>query len=134
LLEPVGNEIDVVVANLPYIQRSRLSQLPRDVSEYEPVAALDGGEDGLDYYRRLLPQAVSRLRTPGLILLEIDPDQVEATVQLAHRHFPVAETSILKDYAGMDRVVSVTSDRGSYSLNVGTNSAWAFTMRLPSRE
>ena len=107
LLEPVAGRLDVVVANLPYIPRSRLAALPHDIRDFEPLSALDGGEDGLDPYRRLFAQASQRYDLPELILIEIDPDQREAILELVHRHFPNARVSVLKDYAALDRVVSV---------------------------
>lgn len=107
LLEPVAGGLDVVVANLPYIPRSRLAALPSDVRDFEPLPALDGGEDGLDPYRRLFAQASQRSESPRRILLEIDPDQREAIVEVAHWHFPNARVSVLKDYAALERVVSV---------------------------
>lgn len=107
LLSPLPQPVDLIVANLPYIPRGELRGLPRAIRDYEPLAALDGGEDGLEAIRRLLAQAGEHLRPRGAILLEIGADQGPAVVALARRHFPTARAEIAKDYAGLDRVVIV---------------------------
>jgi len=70
-LYPV-EKLDIIFANLPYIPTSRISQLPTSVRAYEPLTALDGGEDGLEYIRQLLEQAHKLLKPEGIILLEVD--------------------------------------------------------------
>jgi release factor glutamine methyltransferase len=68
---------------------------------------LDGGLDGLDHIRRLLAQAEGHLKPGGAVLLEIGATQGPALVALARRHFPTARIEIVRDYAGLDRVVMV---------------------------
>ena len=75
LLEPLPEPVDVIVANLPYIPTGRIPTLQPEVQR-EPHLALDGGPDGLDLVRRLLAQALDKLKTPGVILLELDPGAV----------------------------------------------------------
>jgi release factor glutamine methyltransferase len=105
LLSAFGGQFDLIVANLPYISRGELPSLPRDVAEYEPQVALDGGEEGLEMIRRLLAQAPERLASPGLLLLEIDHRQGDKVLEMAQAHLPDAEVTLLRDYAGLERVV-----------------------------
>jgi len=105
LLAPLRGSLDVICANLPYIATGEMNIL--EVAHFEPHVALDGGADGLVLIRRLLEQAPSRLATPGLLLLEIGADQGAAVAALAKTAFPLASVAVLKDYAGLDRVVRV---------------------------
>ena len=114
LLEPLPEPVDVVVANLPYLPTDRIPTLQPEI-QWEPVAALDGGSDGLDHIRRLLSQASaahgnesSRLKSHGVILLEMDPEQISEAQSLASAAFPDAEITVEPDLAGLDRVLSVS--------------------------
>ncbi|MBN1399513.1 MAG: peptide chain release factor N(5)-glutamine methyltransferase [Anaerolineae bacterium] len=107
LLTPLAARLDLVVANLPYVRGDEVAHLMPDVARYEPRLALDGGEDGLDVIRRLMPQLAERLCAPGLALLEIDPRQAERVRALARRHLPEAAIDVMADYAGLARVVRV---------------------------
>ena len=113
LLEPLPEPVDLIVANLPYVSQAELAQLPPGISRYEPREALDGGPDGLDYIRRLLAQAEGHLEPGGVVLLEIGATQGSAVVALAERHFPAARVGIVRDYAGLDRVVIVSKGAGA---------------------
>ena len=106
LLEPVPEPIDLIVANLPYIPTDRISTLQPEVQQ-EPALALDGGPDGLDLIRRLLTQAESKLKDSGIILLEMDPDQIPVVQELALQHFSEGSTSVEQDLAGMDRILTI---------------------------
>ena len=106
LLDAVPGPIDLIVANLPYIPTDRIPTLQPEV-QHEPVIALDGGPDGLDLIRRLLVQAEDKLKPSGIILLEMDPDQVPVVQELALNHFPEGSTSVEKDLAGMDRILTI---------------------------
>jgi release factor glutamine methyltransferase len=106
LLEPVPEPIDLIVANLPYIPTDRISTLQPEVRQ-EPALALDGGPDGLDLIRRLLTQAESKLKDSGIILLEMEPDQIPVVQELAIQHFPEGSTSVEEDLAGMDRILTI---------------------------
>jgi len=107
LLEPLPEPVDLIVANLPYVSQAELAQLPPEINCYEPREALNGGLDGLDHIRRLLAQAGEHIRPGGVVLLEIGATQGEAAIALARRHLPAAKVEIVKDYAGLDRVVMV---------------------------
>ena len=107
LLDPVPEPVDVIVANLPYIPTDRIPTLQPEVQQ-EPVIALDGGPDGLDLVRRLLTQAPEKLKTPGIILMELDPEQFPAAEELARQHFPGAEISAEQDLTHRDRILVVS--------------------------
>lgn len=107
LLSFVGAPVDLIAANLPYISRERMEILPIDVADYEPHLALDGGADGLELVRRLLLQAAIWLAAPGLLLLEIDDQQGPAVEYAARQALPDAQCDVLRDYAGLERLVRV---------------------------
>ncbi len=96
----------LLVANPPYIPTNQIPGLDRSVREYEPLAALDGGLDGLVIHRRILAEAPARLLPGAHIFLEIAFDQAEAARVLAAEHTEFTEVRILKDQAGNDRVLT----------------------------
>lgn len=106
LLEQLPEQMDLIVANLPYIPSPRLPQLQAEV-QWEPNGALDGGRDGMETIGRFLSQAREYLKETGVILLELDPDQVPAAQALSEKFFPDAETSVEQDLARMDRFLVV---------------------------
>ena len=107
LLEPVPEKVDLIVANLPYIPTERILTLQPEV-QWEPKAALDGGEDGLDLVRRMMSQATAKLNDQGIILLELDPEQMPEASKIALRNFPEATVSVEQDLARRDRILVVT--------------------------
>jgi len=72
LLEPIGEPVDIIVANLPYIPASRFPSLEPEISKWEPRIALDGGSDGLELYRSLFQQAPKVLKPSGMLFYELD--------------------------------------------------------------
>ena len=106
LLDPVPGQvdIDIIVANLPYVATPDLPSAG-PVSR-EPRLALDGGNDGLDHVRRLCRQVKERLPS-GWLLLEIGQGQAAALVDFLHSLLPGAEVEVFPDLAGIDRVCSV---------------------------
>ena len=106
LLDAVPEPLDLIVANLPYIPTERISTLQPEVQK-EPMLALDGGADGLDLIRRLLAQAETKLNSHGIMLLEMDPEQVPVVAELAMQHFPNGSTDVEQDLAGMDRILVI---------------------------
>ncbi len=111
LLEPLPEPVDVIVANLPYIPTARIPTLQPEVRQ-EPPTALDGGPDGLDLVRRLLAQAPAKLNAPGIILLELDPEQFPAAEATARQHFPNAEITAEQDLTRRDRIMVVNRGPG----------------------
>lgn len=94
---------DLVAANLPYIAECDLPQLPREVRMFEPQLALDGGADGLEHYRRLIPEAAVFLKREGCLLLEIGWDQGPGAAALFDAQD--WDVKVLQDLAGYDRLV-----------------------------
>ncbi len=109
LLTTVAEMFHIIVANLPYVTREELLSLSPDIRKYEPMAALDGGNDGLDLYRRLFEQAPRALDRGGLLLAEIRAGQGRAIMEIARQAFPSADVESGKDYAGLDRAVVIRS-------------------------
>lgn len=110
-------QIDLITANLPYIPSDQLPHLMKEVLQ-EPIIALDGGRDGLMYYRRLVPQALEYLKPGGYLLLEIAHDQGRAARKLFGEGWEKVE--LRPDYAGRDRVVLARTplrDAGTGSLS-----------------
>lgn len=101
-----GRRFDAVLANLPYVPTAQIAPAPDPVS-FEPRLALDGGDDGLDLYRRLLPGLAASLQPGGLVLLEAAPASMAALAALASDAFPNGTVSIGSDYAGLERFVRV---------------------------
>ncbi|MFT5683996.1 MAG: release factor glutamine methyltransferase [Myxococcota bacterium] len=105
LLEPIPAEraIDIVVSNPPYIPTADIDGLAPEVSEHEPRLALDGGVDGLDVYRVLVPVAAERARLA--VLVEVGAGQAEAVAAM-FTAAGLVEVTCHKDLAGVERVVS----------------------------
>ena len=104
LLEPIVEEIDILVSNPPYIRSDKLTSLQEEVLK-EPMVALDGGYDGLELIKKLLFQAVDKMSNPSVILFEIDSDQAAEAVKLSQQFFPSAITTVLKDLSNNERAV-----------------------------
>lgn len=98
-------EVDVLVSNPPYIPKQEIDDLMPDVRDFEPHLALDGGEDGLDFYRALVKISKGYLRPGGLLAFEIGADQGEAVADLL-LEAGYQSVVIHPDLAGLDRVVS----------------------------
>jgi len=96
---------DIILSNPPYIATGEIESLEPEVRDYDPRMALDGGADGLDFYKRITREAGSRLRSGGFLLFEIGANQAsDVTALMKARDF--ADVKITKDLAGLDRVVS----------------------------
>lgn len=105
LYEKVTRKFDLLVSNPPYIERKVIPTLMEEVREYDPYIALDGGEDGLDFYRRIIGGAQDYLKRGGQILMEIGSGQAQAVSELL-REAGFKEIDVCRDFAGLDRVVS----------------------------
>ena len=97
-----GIKLDLLMANLPYMPSDYLQSLA--VIKYEPVLALDGGDDGLRYFRRLLAQVPQVCHAGAWVLLEIGADQADAVRALVEELVAVS-SDVLKDYAGLNRII-----------------------------
>ena len=104
LFEKVTEEYDVIVSNPPYIPPKVIEELSEEVKEHEPRLALDGGEDGLDFYRRITRECKEYLSESGFLFYEIGCEQA-ADVMKIMQNEGFCEVKCQKDYAGNDRVV-----------------------------
>jgi release factor glutamine methyltransferase len=108
LLAGLGGSFDLVCANLPYIPTEKIESL--DVARHEPLAALDGGPDGLRLIDRLLGQLKSRLNPDAVILLEMEYSQTEPINLLINRHFPQASVTIMPDLNRLPRLAIIETE------------------------
>lgn len=111
LFEPLKRVVDagpfdLIVANPPYIPTGQIEALDRSVRDYEPVAALDGGIDGLVLHRRILESAGDHLLPGGRVYLEIAYDQGELALEVASHYSDFENARLLKDFGGRDRALT----------------------------
>lgn len=104
LFDKVSEKFDVIVSNPPYIERDEIPNLMEEVRCHEPEMALDGGEDGLDFYRRIIIESREHLELGGYLCFEIGYNQGEVVYSLMEKA-GFLECQIVKDLAGLDRVV-----------------------------
>ena len=105
LFQNLGQEkYDIIVSNPPYIRRKEIETLDKEVRK-EPKIALDGGEDGLDFYREIINKGYEYLKYGGYICLEIGYDQKEEVMQIIKEQKQYTETYCKKDLYDNDRVI-----------------------------
>ena len=104
LFENVSGKYEFIVSNPPYIPTGVIPTLMEEVRDHEPVSALDGREDGLYFYRKILEKAGGYLYPGGMLFFEIGYDQAEKVSSLM-REAGYQEVTVCKDLAGLDRVV-----------------------------
>jgi len=104
LFTQVTGKFDRIVSNPPYIKSDVIDTLMPEVREHEPMLALDGREDGLYFYRRIVSESTEHLNGGGMLYFEIGYDQAEEVSALMEEA-GFAEIQVVKDYAGLDRVV-----------------------------
>ncbi len=104
LYEQISDKFDIIVSNPPYICSEVIDTLMPEVREYEPRSALDGGKDGLYFYRRIIEGSKKHLFGGGMLFLEIGYDQRESVTTLMEQA-GFLEIHAVKDYSGLDRVV-----------------------------
>lgn len=104
LFEQITGKYEIIVSNPPYIRKSVIPTLMPEVKDHDPILALDGGEDGLFFYRKIVEDGRKFLCGGGKLYFEIGADQAEAVVALMEAAGFV-EINVVKDYAGLDRVV-----------------------------
>lgn len=106
------SDYDVVVSNPPYIPTDVIKTLDPGIRDYEPLTALDGGPDGLDFYRKIGESLPHLLKPNGLVAVEIGEDQA-CQVKEIFKKSEVSDLKVIKDYSGLDRVIvakNVTRD------------------------
>ena len=104
LFEKVEGKFEIIVSNPPYIASAEVEKLMPEVRDHEPRMALDGTEDGLYFYRRIIEEAGKHLVSSGMLFFEIGYDQGQAVSELM-RAQGYREVQVVQDYAGLDRVV-----------------------------
>lgn len=105
LFSAVGKErFDIIASNPPYIPTGALSGLQREV-RFEPRIALDGGADGLDFYRRIAEGAADHLNPGGAIFLEVGIHQAQPVLELVRAKLPCTQAGTIRDLNGIERVV-----------------------------
>lgn len=103
-IEDKGLELDVIVSNPPYIRRADIETLHTQVKDYEPYIALEGGEDGLNFYRDITRESVKYLKDKGILAFEVGHDQAEDVSEIL-KHNGYTNIYTKKDLQGIDRVV-----------------------------
>ena len=104
LFEQVTEKYDIIVSNPPYIRSDVIPTLMEEVREHEPILALDGTEDGLFFYRKIVKESPDYLSGGGMIFFEIGYDQAEDVSRLMEEA-GYKDVTVVKDFAGLDRVV-----------------------------
>lgn len=104
LFDRINDKYDYIVSNPPYIPTNDIYSLMDEVKGYEPVIALDGSSDGLEFYRRITSDAVDRLNDNGYIFYEIGCEQAADVVDIL-KDKGFTDIEVIKDLAGLDRVV-----------------------------
>ncbi|MBO7368951.1 MAG: peptide chain release factor N(5)-glutamine methyltransferase, partial [Clostridia bacterium] len=105
MFENIDGKFDLIVSNPPYIRTGDIQNLQKEIS-FEPLSALDGGEDGLDFYRILASEAKAHLNENGVMFLEFGVGQKEALIDL-FKDFSKVE--VIVDSFGNDRILRVES-------------------------
>lgn len=103
LFDGVEDTFDIIISNPPYIPTNDIALLEREVIDYDPHISLDGGEDGLDFYRKIVEESPSYLNENGVIYLEFGINQSNEIFSLMSKDFEDIE--IVKDYSGLDRYI-----------------------------
>ncbi len=105
--QKIKGHLDMILCNPPYIPTADIRELQKEVAQFEPKGALDGGEDGLHFYRILAEEAMSFLNPGGVLLMEIGSDQAEDVVRLFREGNAGGSPTVIQDLAGLDRVVMI---------------------------
>lgn len=104
LFDKVEGKFDIIVSNPPYIKKDVIPTLEKEVQK-EPIIALDGGQDGLDFYREIIKKAPNYLKKEGAIFLEIGYDQKEDVLDIINETKEYKEVISKKDLSGNDRMI-----------------------------
>ena len=104
LFSKIHGRFNLIVCNPPYIKTSEIPALQREVRDWEPRIALDGGEDGLDFYRRLAREISRYIAKGGMLMLEVGEGQAEEVLKLFEKR---DYAMVVKDYQGVDRILKI---------------------------
>lgn len=116
-LQGLVESFDALVCNPPYIPSREMARLPRDVGEWEPALALDGGADGMDFYRRIVREGAPHLQEGGLLALEVGADLAGPVSETFRAREAFRRVRVLKDYAGLPRVVAAERTQAPGATN-----------------
>lgn len=114
LLSPLHREarFDLILANPPYIRSGEIGGLQPEVSEFEPISALDGGPDGMKFHRLIIETAAAHLTPSGWLMLEIGQDQASPLKDLIHSCPMYGAVDVVEDYGRDDRILKVQIKNG----------------------
>ena len=107
LLEPVTEHVDLIIANLPYIEHTELDNLSTEINRFEPHIALDGGNDGLLYIEQLIRQSKEKLHNNGCIMLEIGYNQTQHITEFTGHSFHNVHYEFVSDPNDIKRVIKI---------------------------
>lgn len=112
LFDSINGKFDIIVSNPPYIERDILKKLPKDVQN-EPLLALDGGIDGLEFYKKIAENAYKYIKDSGYLVLEIGYNQKESVTEILKEKNRYENIICIKDYSNNDRVIIAKVKKGN---------------------
>ncbi len=106
LFNPINQNqlIDFIISNPPYINTYDIKDLQPEIRDWEPINALDGGRDGFDYYREIIPTARKFLKEKGILMLELGAGCANDVADMIE-HAGFSQIEIIYDYAGIERII-----------------------------
>jgi len=110
VIKPLGLEgkIDLIVSNPPYVSKEAMERLQPEIKGYEPVLALYGGEDGLDFYRRIIREVPRYLKQQGGLIMEIGFNQARHVRNLFEKEKVFSGVEVKRDLAGIERIIKAS--------------------------
>lgn len=108
LFEPLGNQkFDIILSNPPYVPTKKIQNMLREVVDFEPITALDGGPDGLDIFRQIVIDCSKHLNEGGFLICELDEDTLEQAREICQnsKDIEFGNIKIVRDLAGRNRII-----------------------------
>jgi release factor glutamine methyltransferase len=110
-LKEAQSRFDLILSNPPYVPSSKIGTLPREIAEFEPRIALDGGPDGLEFFRRIVMESGSFVKDGGWLMMELGEGQGEAVAEMVWNTGVFESPCIIRDHSGVDRVIRARNGR-----------------------